>query len=109
MWVVLTKEWRGKPAGEKLQLADDHAQILIDSGTATKADGDPLAGAIEAAARKAGEKFAAAFNAMAEKYLKEFAAAASEFGKLAQAIMNALEQSSSVGRRKLRCWRLGNL
>jgi HK97 family phage major capsid protein len=81
MWVVLKFDWRGKKAGEKIELADEHAQILLDAGTAAKADGDPLADAVAGAAGKAAEKFTAMFDDIAAKFLKDFADAAGKSRK----------------------------
>lgn len=81
MWVTLLKEWRGKPAGEKLDVADEYAELLLTTGTAQKTDGDPLASAIDSALTGAADRFATTVDERITEALKQFAAAAQKSRK----------------------------
>src|SRR5437588_459403 len=53
MFVQLTRDYLGRKAGERLDLADADAQALIAGGTATAATDDPLEPLVQRALEQA--------------------------------------------------------
>lgn len=77
MFIELTKEWQGRTTGERLDVSDADAKMLIAQGNAQAVEGESIATAIDAAMRKAEESFSRAIDAR----LKEFAQAQSRSRK----------------------------
>jgi len=58
MFLKLLKEWKGKPAGEKIEVPDEFAELLIEQKTAEKVTGDPVQDLISKSLESATSKWA---------------------------------------------------
>src|SRR5687767_6785059 len=67
MFVELLKDWKGKPAGERIDVPEDFAPVMSDSGLAQAVAGDPVG---EYVARAA-EKMTASLNSVLDQTLKQ--------------------------------------
>jgi HK97 family phage major capsid protein len=81
MFVQLTREYLGKPPGERIDVSEADAKSLIDSGTATAVTDDPLGNAVGRAFESALGRFGEALTGAVDGALKQFAAAQSRSRK----------------------------
>ncbi len=73
MFVQLTREYLGKPPGERLDVSDANAKLLLDSGIAVAVADDPIGSAVGRAFDAALERYTAGLNRSVENALKQFA------------------------------------
>lgn len=76
MFVTLVKEWKGKPPGEKIDVPDDYAPFLIDSGTAKACADDPAQALVAQAVSTAAAGLSKRLDEIMSQALKQFADAA---------------------------------
>ena len=81
MFVQLTKEWKNKPAGEKIDLADELAELMIGQGLAQKLTEDPVNHIIGEALHRATDKWAQSMDQVINLALKKVAEAQSQSRK----------------------------
>jgi HK97 family phage major capsid protein len=72
MFVQLQKEWKGKPAGEKIDVPDEFAPLLFDQKVAVALAGDPLADAMQKALESASSKWAQSMDQVISLALTKF-------------------------------------
>jgi HK97 family phage major capsid protein len=77
MFVQLLKEWKGKAAGEKLDLPDDYAALLLDQHVAQACD-DPTSALVTRALEQASGKLSHDLDNVINVALKRFADAQSQ-------------------------------
>ncbi|MGH2669369.1 MAG: hypothetical protein ACRDH5_09690, partial [bacterium] len=72
MWITLKKEWKGKPTGETLQVADESGELLLEGAWAEKAL-DPTGGVADGLLQKAADRMSEAFSSAITKALEKIA------------------------------------
>ena len=73
MFVQLTREYLGKPPGERIDVAEADAKHLLDSGAATAVADDPIGPAVSRAFESAFTRFTGAMDSAVDAALKQFA------------------------------------
>jgi HK97 family phage major capsid protein len=71
MFLQLTKEWQGHPAGERLEVPDEYSDLLISTGIGQKID-DPVGPMITKAMETASAKWAQSMDKVIELTLNKF-------------------------------------
>jgi HK97 family phage major capsid protein len=72
MFVQLTREYLGKPPGERIDVSDADAKHLIESGIANAVVDDPIGPAVGRAFENALGRFSTALSDAVDKTLKQF-------------------------------------
>jgi HK97 family phage major capsid protein len=83
MFLKLLKEWKGKPAGEKIEVPDEFCQLLIENKTAEPIPGDPIGDMITKSLGQATEKWAQSMDSVINATLTKFLDAQSQAKKFA--------------------------
>jgi HK97 family phage major capsid protein len=73
VFIQLKKEFLGKPAGERLDMAPDHADMLIKQGVAEAVLGDPLAPLVNKTIEQAMNRLSEGISSSVDLALKQFA------------------------------------
>lgn len=81
MFVRLLKEWQGKPAGEIIDLADEHAEPLLDQNIATAVAGDPVHGLVGRALDDVTARWTRSIDQAVQTALRSFQEAQSQAKK----------------------------
>ena len=81
MFVQLLKEWKGQPAGERIDVADDYADLLVGQGLAQKIPDNPLDALVARSLEQATGKWAASMDQVISLTLKKFQDAQSQAKK----------------------------
>src|SRR5437899_2167044 len=72
MFVQLTREYLGKPPGERIDVSDADAKHLVDSGVAVAVADDPIGPAVGRAFENALGRFSTALSGAVDNALKQF-------------------------------------
>ncbi|MBI1916715.1 MAG: phage major capsid protein [Planctomycetes bacterium] len=72
MFVQLTREYLGKPPGERIDVSDADARHLVDSGVAVAVADDPIGPAVGRAFENALGRFSTALDGAVDNALKQF-------------------------------------
>ncbi|HKB41903.1 MAG TPA: phage major capsid protein [Gemmataceae bacterium] len=72
MFVQLTREYLGKPPGERIDVSDTNARLLLDSGIAIAVADDPIGTAVGRAFENALGRFSTALTGAVDNALKQF-------------------------------------
>jgi HK97 family phage major capsid protein len=81
VFVQLLKDWQGKPAGEKLDIPDEYAPLLIDQQVASPLTGDPLSALVTKAMEEAAGKWAQSMDQVIALALRKFQEAQGQANK----------------------------
>jgi HK97 family phage major capsid protein len=73
MWIELKKEFLGRPAGERIDVAEGDARQMVAAGTAGPVSDDPLTPALTRALDGAFNRYAASLGDAVTRTLREFA------------------------------------
>src|SRR5437763_2628217 len=74
MFVMLTKDWKGRPAGEKIDVPDEFASLLVGQQIAQPCD-DPTPGLVARAVEQAAGKLTQSLDGAVNAALKQLAEA----------------------------------
>jgi HK97 family phage major capsid protein len=83
VFVQLLKDWKGKPAGEKIDVPEEFAPLLIDQQLAIAIPGDPLNALVTRAMQDASAKWAQSMDQVINLALTKFKDAQSQAKKFA--------------------------
>jgi HK97 family phage major capsid protein len=72
MFIMLTKEWQGRPAGEKIDVPDEYASLLIEQRVGQGCD-DPTPALVARAVEQAAVKLSRGLDGAVNAALKQFA------------------------------------
>jgi HK97 family phage major capsid protein len=78
MFVKLLKDWKGKPAGEQIDVPEEFAPFLVDSKTAEPVANDPIGSLITKSLETATGKWAQSMDQVIALTLKKFQEAQSQ-------------------------------
>jgi HK97 family phage major capsid protein len=81
MFVQLLKDWKGKPAGEKLEVPDEFGSLLIDQQVAAPVSEDPIQGIITKSLEGVTSKWAQSMDQVIALTLQKFQDAQSQARK----------------------------
>ena len=98
MFVQLTREYLGKPPGERIDVGDADAKLLLDSGAAVAVADDPIAPAVSRAFESAFSRFTGAMDTAVDAALKQFAAAQKTSRKNGAALVFGADSGDPHGR-----------
>jgi HK97 family phage major capsid protein len=78
VFVQLLKEWKGKPAGERIDIPDEFAPLLVEQKIAVSLTGDPVHSVVTKAMEEAAAKWAQSMDSVINLTLKKLQDAQSQ-------------------------------
>src|SRR6266446_4557587 len=97
MFVMLTKDWKGRPAGEKIDVPDEFASLLVNQQIAQPCD-DPTPALVAKAVEQAAGKLTQGVDGVINLALKQFADAQAQARRHAVPAIFGSDGASALGR-----------
>lgn len=98
MFVMLLKDWKGKPAGEKIDVPDEFASLLVEQKIAQGCD-DPTSGLVAQVMEQAAGRLTQSLDGVISLALKQFADAQSQARRNSVPAIFGSDGASALGGR----------